>query len=202
MINTNVVSDLEEECIAAFTKRPLMILTTKDIGTEPAEVEFNLSSKFKTAKSWGVVILIDEADVFMERRSTSDLTRNSLVAGESNGLLPLIGLLNSILLQDFSEHLSSTKAYFSLLPTELVHSTTPLSLAYTSSYSTLNSMQNKEGKYGRHSLRSWTKREETICACMVALKITLTAKRCVGWLGMVGRSEMVSWGSSDQACFY
>lgn len=86
LINTNVVSDLEEECIAAFTKRPLMILTSKDIGTGPAKVEFNLSSKFKTAKSWGAVMLIDEADVFMERRSTSDLIRNSLVAGESNGL--------------------------------------------------------------------------------------------------------------------
>ncbi|KAJ0282559.1 hypothetical protein COL940_005112 [Colletotrichum noveboracense] len=31
--------------------------------------------------NWGAVLLIDEADVFMERRSTSDLTRNSLVAG-------------------------------------------------------------------------------------------------------------------------
>ncbi|KAF4484031.1 hypothetical protein CGGC5_v008297 [Colletotrichum fructicola Nara gc5] len=30
---------------------------------------------------WGAVLLIDEADVFMERRTTSDLVRNSLVAG-------------------------------------------------------------------------------------------------------------------------
>lgn len=34
------------------------------------------------AKSWGAVLLIDEADVFMERRSTADLVRNSLVAGQ------------------------------------------------------------------------------------------------------------------------
>ncbi|KAI1750558.1 P-loop containing nucleoside triphosphate hydrolase protein [Xylaria castorea] len=69
------------ECIAAFTKRPLMILTSSDIGTNPAEVEVNLTKHFKAARSWGAVLLIDEADVFMERRSTADLVRNSLVAG-------------------------------------------------------------------------------------------------------------------------
>ncbi|KAF4921572.1 ATPase family AAA domain-containing protein 3B [Colletotrichum viniferum] len=69
------------ECIAEFTRRPLMILTSSDIGTEPREVEHNLTENFKRAMNWGAVLLIDEADVFMERRSTSDLTRNSLVAG-------------------------------------------------------------------------------------------------------------------------
>ncbi|KAI8263968.1 hypothetical protein K4K58_012585 [Colletotrichum sp. SAR11_239] len=58
-----------------------MILTSSDIGTEPREVEKNLTENFKRAMNWGAVLLIDEADVFMERRSTSDLTRNSLVAG-------------------------------------------------------------------------------------------------------------------------
>lgn len=60
-----------------------MILTTSDIGTEPATVERNLTENFKKAMKWGAVLLIDEADVFMERRTTSDLTRNSLVAGEN-----------------------------------------------------------------------------------------------------------------------
>lgn len=59
-----------------------MVLTSSDIGTDPKEIEFNLTSRFKTATSWGAVLLIDEADVFMERRSTADLERNSLVAGE------------------------------------------------------------------------------------------------------------------------
>lgn len=59
-----------------------MVLTSSDIGTDPEEIEFNLTWRFKTATSWGAVLLIDEADVFMERRSTADLERNSLVAGE------------------------------------------------------------------------------------------------------------------------
>ncbi|KAI1195290.1 P-loop containing nucleoside triphosphate hydrolase protein [Nemania serpens] len=70
-----------QQCIAAFTKRPLMVLTSSDIGTDPKSIEVNLTRNFKTAKSWGAVLLIDEADVFMERRSTADLVRNSLVAG-------------------------------------------------------------------------------------------------------------------------
>ncbi|OJJ42804.1 hypothetical protein ASPZODRAFT_136934 [Penicilliopsis zonata CBS 506.65] len=69
------------ECIAEYTRRPLMVLTCSDIGTKPEEVEMNLTKHFKMARSWGAVLLIDEADVFMERRSTADLTRNSLVAG-------------------------------------------------------------------------------------------------------------------------
>lgn len=63
-------------------KKPLMVLTSSDIGTDPVEVEQNLTREFKKAKSWEAVLLIDEADVFMEQRSTKDLERNSLVAGK------------------------------------------------------------------------------------------------------------------------
>lgn len=69
------------ECIAEYTSRPLMVLTSSDIGTSPGEVELHLTDHFKRARRWGAVLLIDEADVFMERRSTADLVRNSLVAG-------------------------------------------------------------------------------------------------------------------------
>lgn len=65
-----------------------MILTASDIGTNPKEVEANLAKHFRLAKSWGAVLLIDEADVFMERRSTADLERNSLVAGQSTIIHP------------------------------------------------------------------------------------------------------------------
>ena len=59
-----------------------MVLTSSDIGTDAYVVEANLINHFKQAKSWEAVILIDEADVFMERRGPTDLQRNSLVAGE------------------------------------------------------------------------------------------------------------------------
>lgn len=60
-----------------------MVLTSSDIGTDPSRIELNLTKHFKIATSWGAVLLIDEADVFMERRGSADLVRNSLVAGKS-----------------------------------------------------------------------------------------------------------------------
>jgi SpoVK/Ycf46/Vps4 family AAA+-type ATPase len=60
--------------------RPLMVLTSSDIGVDPREVEKSLTKQFEMAMSWDAILLIDEADVFMERRSSSDLVRNSLVA--------------------------------------------------------------------------------------------------------------------------
>ncbi|KAI0141732.1 P-loop containing nucleoside triphosphate hydrolase protein [Xylariaceae sp. FL1272] len=81
------------ECIASFTRRPLMVLTSSDIGTNVRDVEVNLTRKFKMAKSWDVVLLLDEADVFLERRSNTDLARNGLVAGFLRALELFDGIL-------------------------------------------------------------------------------------------------------------
>ncbi|KAK7427064.1 hypothetical protein QQZ08_006491 [Neonectria magnoliae] len=48
-----------KQCIAAFTRRPLMVFTPSDIGTSINDVENNLMKNFKTARSWGAVLLID-----------------------------------------------------------------------------------------------------------------------------------------------
>ena len=58
-----------------------MSLTISDIGTHPADAERNLNFYFTRAKLWDAIILIDEADIYMERREVQDLTRNSLVSG-------------------------------------------------------------------------------------------------------------------------
>lgn len=44
-------------------------------------MERNLSDWFKLAETWGAVMLLDEADVWLEKRLVSDLKRNTLVAG-------------------------------------------------------------------------------------------------------------------------
>lgn len=69
------------ECIAEYTKRPLLSLTCTDIGTNPITIESKLTYWFKLAKHWGAILLIDEADIYMEQRITQDLERNNLVAG-------------------------------------------------------------------------------------------------------------------------
>jgi SpoVK/Ycf46/Vps4 family AAA+-type ATPase len=69
------------ECIAEYTRRPLLSLTCTDIGTNPLQIESKLTYWFKLAKHWGAILLIDEADIYMEQRITRDLERNNLVAG-------------------------------------------------------------------------------------------------------------------------
>ncbi|KAK8071311.1 P-loop containing nucleoside triphosphate hydrolase [Apiospora hydei] len=68
------------ECIAEFTGRPLLSLTVGDIGTFEEKVEERLSYWFNLAEKWGAVMLIDEADVYLERRTVSDLRRNGIVS--------------------------------------------------------------------------------------------------------------------------
>jgi hypothetical protein len=45
-------------------------------------MEQQLSKWFKLAEKWGAVMLIDEADVYLEQRLVTDLKRNSLVSGK------------------------------------------------------------------------------------------------------------------------
>ena len=45
-------------------------------------MEDQLTKWFTLAEKWGAVVLIDEADVYLEKRQTTDLNRNSLVSGK------------------------------------------------------------------------------------------------------------------------
>lgn len=81
------------ECVAAHTERPLLSLTCADIGVDPGKVEKNLEKWFKIASSWGAIMLIDEADIYMEHRQVQDLARNNLVAGFLRALEYYQGIL-------------------------------------------------------------------------------------------------------------
>ncbi|KAK8128975.1 hypothetical protein PG984_010083 [Apiospora sp. TS-2023a] len=71
---------LHGECISELIGRPLLSLTCADLGTDEQTMEKSLSKWFKLAEKWGAVMLLDEADVWLERRMVSDLKRNTLVA--------------------------------------------------------------------------------------------------------------------------
>lgn len=70
-----------------------MTLTSADVGITAEDVEKNLDANFKLAKKWGALLLIDEADIYLERRSETDLTRNSLVAAFLRALEIYDGIL-------------------------------------------------------------------------------------------------------------
>ncbi|KAH6842428.1 hypothetical protein B0I37DRAFT_197161 [Chaetomium sp. MPI-CAGE-AT-0009] len=68
------------ECVADTTKRPLFPITCGDIGDTASEVETNLEKNFQLAHKWGCVLLLDEADIFLQKRDKSDIKRNAIVS--------------------------------------------------------------------------------------------------------------------------
>ncbi|KAF5687207.1 AAA family ATPase [Fusarium denticulatum] len=68
------------ECVADDTKRPLFPITCGDIGETAADVEHNLQSHFQLAHKWGCVLLLDEADIFLAKRTRSDLRHNAVTS--------------------------------------------------------------------------------------------------------------------------
>ncbi|EXL77363.1 hypothetical protein FOPG_08129 [Fusarium oxysporum f. sp. conglutinans race 2 54008] len=68
------------EAISEWLHRPLLALTVADIGTVETLVEGELMKWFDLAEAWNAVLLVDEADIFLERRQNRDLARNELVS--------------------------------------------------------------------------------------------------------------------------
>jgi hypothetical protein len=68
---------LTVECVANDTCRPLLRLTAQDVGLQD-DVEAHLRKWFSLAAKWDAILLIDEADLFLEQRKEGDLQRNSL----------------------------------------------------------------------------------------------------------------------------
>jgi len=55
------------------------MVSSGDLGMSSYNLDERLSRILDMASTWKAVLLIDEADVFLERRSLHDLERNSLV---------------------------------------------------------------------------------------------------------------------------
>lgn len=72
------------EAVAQRWGKPLFPITCGDLGLTPDSVERSLSRILRLAHLWDCVLLLDEADVFISRRTHgSDLQRNALVSGKS-----------------------------------------------------------------------------------------------------------------------
>ncbi|KAI0974342.1 P-loop containing nucleoside triphosphate hydrolase protein [Xylaria arbuscula] len=63
------------ECIADYIQRPLYRLDSTSIA-----IESQLVRELAQAQKWGAIALLDEADVFMQKRDLHNLHRNSVVS--------------------------------------------------------------------------------------------------------------------------
>ncbi|KAL8692665.1 MAG: hypothetical protein Q9218_002365 [Villophora microphyllina] len=71
------------ETVAIAARKPLFSISVADVGTQAKKVEANLAKIFALATSWQAILLIDEADVFLEIRgkgAASNTERNALVS--------------------------------------------------------------------------------------------------------------------------
>lgn len=68
------------ESIADRTHRPLVTINAGKIIGSPIIVEQQLEELLNLATRWNALVLIDEADVFMQERTIQELERNGLVS--------------------------------------------------------------------------------------------------------------------------
>lgn len=72
---------LTAESTAEYLARPLYSVSVGELGTDPEALEENLRRILEMATVWGAVVLIDEADIFLEaRQDSADIHRNAMVA--------------------------------------------------------------------------------------------------------------------------
>ncbi|KAJ3403758.1 hypothetical protein HDV05_007616 [Chytridiales sp. JEL 0842] len=70
---------LTAEAISEVLHRPLYYVTMGEMGMNPEEMEKRLSDVLELCAYWDALVLLDEADVFLEQRTSSDIVRNSMV---------------------------------------------------------------------------------------------------------------------------
>jgi ATPase family protein associated with various cellular activities (AAA) len=70
---------LTAEAIAEVLHRPLYYVTMGELGVTPDDLEARLTDVMDLCAEWNALAVLDEADVFLETRSSSDLVRNAMV---------------------------------------------------------------------------------------------------------------------------
>lgn len=68
------------ECVAEHQERPLFTISCGDLGIEPEQLEARLKEVFQYAVTWKAILLLDEADIFLQERDIHDVKRNALVS--------------------------------------------------------------------------------------------------------------------------
>lgn len=71
---------LTAESIAEKMKVPLYTLSAGEIGIMPTTVETKIKAALEKCTKWNAILLLDEADVFLEKRELNSLKRNELVS--------------------------------------------------------------------------------------------------------------------------
>lgn len=78
--STGTGKTLTSEAVAETLHRPLYSVSVGELGTTPEELEEKLRGILDLAYQWNAVLLLDEADIYMEARDTNNIQRNAMVS--------------------------------------------------------------------------------------------------------------------------
>lgn len=97
---------LTAEAISEMLQRPLYSVSLGQLGTTPAELETKLGEILDLCGKWDALILLDEADIFLEKRSNnSSLERNAMVSV----MLRLVEYFKGVLVSSFTFFVSQCR---------------------------------------------------------------------------------------------
>jgi hypothetical protein len=71
---------LTAQSIGELLHKPLYSVSVGELGTTAEILEKKLADILEIAHAWNAIILLDEADIFMEKRATNDIQRNAMVS--------------------------------------------------------------------------------------------------------------------------
>lgn len=100
---------LTAEAVAETLKRPLYAVSVGELGTNPETLEEKLQTVLQTAQRWNAVLLLDEADVFLEARQSGDIDRNAMVGT----FLRLLEYYNGVLILTTNRCADMDEAFYS-----------------------------------------------------------------------------------------
>jgi hypothetical protein len=67
------------DAIAEHHQRPLYVMRTDELGLNASSVAQGLSEAVENTRSWGAILLLDAADIYLEAREAHDNHHNSIV---------------------------------------------------------------------------------------------------------------------------
>ena len=70
---------LTAEAIAELLHKPLYVVSMGELGTTPEALEERLQDVLDLCGPWHALVLIDEAEMLLERRTKSEVVRNAMV---------------------------------------------------------------------------------------------------------------------------
>ncbi|KAG9996491.1 P-loop containing nucleoside triphosphate hydrolase protein, partial [Aureobasidium melanogenum] len=71
---------LTAESVAEHMQVPLFVMSAGDLGMDSKHIEARLLSVLGMCTRWNAILLLDEADIFLEERSRHEVERNKLVS--------------------------------------------------------------------------------------------------------------------------